>query len=182
MITYIEGLDLLNKYLNNKNLVKHSIAVSGCMKKLSEYFNEDVEKWRIVGLLHDIDYELTKDDPAKHGIVSLEILKENGFTEEMLYAVKSHSGHSEPISKMDLSLYSSDPLSGLIVAACLMHPTKKISNLDVNFIMRRFNEKRFAAGADREQIKMCERLGISLEEFIKISLEGMKEVSVDIGL
>ncbi len=182
MISFNDGLNLLNKHINNKNLIKHSIAVSGCMKKLAEYFNEDVEKWRIVGLLHDIDYELTKDDSSKHGLLSLEILEENGFTEDMLYAVKSHSGHAEPLSKMDISLYSADPLSGLIVAACLMHPTKKLANIDVNFIMRRFNEKRFAAGADREQIRLCEKLGITLEEFIRISLEGMREVSDDIGL
>ncbi len=182
MITFEEALELLNKYLSNKNLVKHSIAVSGCMKKIAEYLNDDVNKWRLVGLLHDIDYELTKDEPSRHGLVSLNILKENGFTDDMLYAVKSHSGHSEPISKMDISLYAADPLSGLIVAACLMHPTKRLASLDVNFIMRRFNEKRFAAGADREQIKFCEKMGISLEEFIRISLEGMKEVSDAIGL
>jgi len=182
MISYEEGMSLLNKYLNNKNLVKHSIAVSGCMKKLAECFNEDVEKWRITGLLHDLDYELTKDEPSKHGLLSIDILKNYGFTDDMLYAIKSHAGHAEPLSKMDISLYSSDPLSGLIVASCLMHPTKKLSNLDVNFIMRRFNEKRFAAGADREQIKVCERLGMKLEDFIKLALEGMVEVSDALGL
>ena len=83
---------------------------------------------------------------------------------------------------MDLALHAVDPLTGLIVAAALMHPSKKIENVEVGFVMKRFKEKRFAAGADRDQIKKCDGLGLSLEEFVEISLRGMQRISKELGL
>jgi len=97
-------------------------------------------------------------------------------------AVKVHSGHLPPLSKLDWALFATDPLTGLIVASALMHPEKKLSALDVDFIVRRFKEKRFAAGANREQIAACKNLGLQLEEFMQICLEGMQGVAQDLGL
>lgn len=94
----------------------------------------------------------------------------------------AHTGHTPVESKMDLALYAVDPLTGLIVAAALMHPTKKISNVDVKFVMKRFREKRFAAGADRDQIRKCEGLGLALEEFVGICLVAMQGVAEQLGL
>ena len=182
MIAYTDAMELLRDHVKTRNLVKHSIAVSGCMGKLAEFLGEDVEKWRITGLLHDLDYELTKNDPSRHGLVTVEILKDMGFDDEILDAIKAHPGHKPAERKIEIALYAADPLSGLIVASALMHPTKSLKGIDVPFIMRRFKEKRFAAGANREQIKECERLGIPLETFIGLCLEGMREVGDDLGL
>ena len=179
---YGEALELLKKHVKTKNLVKHCIAVSGCMGKLAEHFGEDIEKWKITGLLHDLDYEVTKDDPARHGLETVKILEGMGFERDILDAIKAHPGHKPAETKMEISLYAADPLSGLIVASALMHPSKSLKGIDVPFIVRRFKEKRFAAGANREQIRKCEKLGISLEKFIELCLEGMREVSDDLGL
>ena len=181
-MTYSEALELLKKHIKTKNLIKHCIAVSGCMASMARFLGEDEEKWRITGLLHDLDYEITKDDPSRHALETVRMLEEMGFERDILDAIKAHPGHKPAETPMEISLYAADPLSGLIVAAALMHPSKSLSGIDVPFIMRRFKEKRFAAGANREQIKECERLGISLEKFIELCLEGMREVSDELGL
>ena len=107
---------------------------------------------------------------------------EIGVDDRIVYAVKAHTGHVEAKSLMDKALFAVDPLTGLIVAATLMHPTKKINNVDTQFVLNRFKEKRFAAGANRDNIRTCENLGVPLEEFITISLEGMKTVADELGL
>jgi len=110
------------------------------------------------------------------------MLEGKGIPDAVLYAIKSHPGHFPRKSRMDQALFASDPITGLIVAAALMHPTKKIKNVDVDFIERRFNEKRFAAGANRDQIKTCEEFGIILHDFISLSLEGMQSIDHELGL
>ena len=176
-----EALNLVNSEIKTKNLVKHCLAVEAGMKELANYFKEDEDIWGLTGLLHDLDYEETKNDFPRHGIRTVEML-EGKVGEEILYAIKSHPGHMPPKSKLDIALYALDPLTGLIVAACLMHPEKKLEYLDKNFILRRFKENRFAAGANREQIKSCERLGLSLEDFIDLALKGMQKVHEELGL
>ena len=181
-MTEAEALKLVKSKVKNRNLVKHMIATQACMRALAEHFNEDVDLWSLTGLLHDLDYDQTADDFSKHGIIAAEMLEEIGVDDRMIYAVKAHVGHVETKSLMDKALFAVDPLTGLIVAATLMHPTKKIENVDTQFVLNRFKEKRFAAGANRDNIKTCESLGLSLEEFITISLEGMKSAANDLGL
>jgi len=184
-MNYSEALSLLKKYMKNKNLIKHCIAVGACMKGLAKRFNKNEEKWEIAGLLHDVDYEMMKDNFDEHGIKGAEILKEEGILDEdILNSIRRHPGHEgyKPETKMDWALYSSDPLTGLIVAATLMHPSKKLSGVDVRFVKKRFKEKRFAAGANRDQIRQCEKLGLELDEFIQICLESMQGVSDELGL
>ncbi len=176
-----EALNLVNSKIKTKNLVKHCLAAEAGMKELANYFKEDTETWGLTGLLHDLDYEETKDDFPRHGIRTVEML-EGKVGEEILYAIKSHPGHVPPKSKLDIALYALDPLTGLIVASCLMHPEKKLEYLDKDFILRRFKENRFAAGANREQIKSCERLGLSLEDFIDLALKGMQKIHEELGL
>ncbi|MBL7197416.1 MAG: HDIG domain-containing protein [Candidatus Omnitrophica bacterium] len=175
-------LKLLELKLKNKNLIKHSLAVEACMKRLAKEFGEDIETWGLVGLLHDLDYEDTKDDFSKHGFVTAEILEKEGVDSQIIEAIKAHPGHIERISKMAKALYSVDPLTGLIVAAALMHPEKCLKAVDTQFILNRFKEKSFSRGANREQIKTCERLGISLERFIAICLDAMKEINKELEL
>jgi hypothetical protein len=151
------------------------------MRGLARYFNKDEQSWGLAGLLHDLDYEETKNDSSKHGLITSEIL-EGKVSEEIIYAIKAHSGLLEPKSKMDIALYAVDALTGLIVASCLVHPKRSLIYLDKDFILRRFKEKRFAEGADREQIKTCSRLGLSLDEFIDLVLKEMQKIHLDLGL
>ena len=152
------------------------------MRTLAQRLGEDEEIWALAGLLHDIDYEETSADPARHGLEGAQFLEKMGLAEPLVRAVKVHSGHLPPLSKLDWALFATDPLTGLIVASALMHPEKKLNALDVDFIVRRFKEKRFAAGANREQIAACKNLGLQLEEFMEICLEGMQGVAQDLGL
>lgn len=178
-----EARELINNFIKNENLKKHCLAVEACMRKLAKYFNEDEEKWGLCGLLHDLDYEETSKNPEKHGIRTVEILKERDFTnEEILNGILAHCEKKQPENNLEKAIYAIDPLTGLIVAACLMHPDKKLKSLDVNFVLRRFKEKKFAAGANREQIRKCEELGLSLEKFIEICLSAMQEISEELGL
>ncbi len=177
-----EALDLVRSNVKNKNLIKHMIATEACMAELARHFGEDVETWALTGLLHDIDYDKTANDPGNHGRIALSILKPYNFDERLLYAIQAHPGLVPAKSRMDWALYSVDPLTGLIVAACLMHPDKKLGSLDVDFVVRRFKEKRFAAGADRDQIAKCQELGLSLDEFTAICLRAMQQVHVELEL
>lgn len=174
--------ELVKMYVKNKNLRKHMLATEAIMKRLAREFNQDEEKWGLAGLVHDIDYDQTVNDFPNHGLVGAKILKEKGFDEEIIQAVKSHPGHVPRTSLMDKALYAVDPLTGLIVASALIHPSKKLSAIDNQFVLNRFGEKRFAAGANRDQIKTCAELGLSLEDFIRLGLEAMQEIATDLGL
>ena len=180
-----EALELLAQHLPNKNLIKHSIAVEAGMRKMAQFLGEkDEERWAMSGLLHDLDYEETKDDFPKHGLLTGEILKKLGFDDnEILDAIVMHSGNVPATTNMGKALYAVDPTTGFITACVLMSPTKNIHFLDMGFVMKRFKEKRFAAGANRDQIATAtENFPLSLEDFITIVLEGMKESSVELGL
>ncbi len=180
-MTREEAYTLLKENLKNRNLQKHCLAVEAAMEHFAEYFHEDKEMWALAGLLHDLDYESTVNNFDRHGKDSVEMLKDMGLDEKILYAIEAHPGHVERKSNMDKVLYAVDSLTGLIVAAALMHPDKKISSLDTDFILRRFKEKRFAAGANREQIKSCEEFGLSLKDFIEHTLQAMAGIERELG-
>lgn len=179
-----EALKLVKEKIKNQNLIKHSLAVEVCMKGLARNFKEDEERWGLTGLLHDIDYEETKDDPKKHSVVGAEFLEKIGLAREIFEAIKTHNEvHGiVPETLLAKSLYCVDPLTGLIVAATLVLPSKKIADLTVENILNRFKEKSFARGAKREVILKCSEISLSLEEFVKICLESMKSISNQLGL
>lgn len=179
-----EALTLLKKNLKNKNLINHSLAVEAVMRRLAEHFDEDVEKWGLAGLLHDIDYDRTKGDPASHSIEGAEMLAELGLPDDIVYAVKVHNSyHGLPrLSLMDKALFATDPLTGLIVAGALIRPEKKLSIVDVPFLLKRFKEKSFARGANRETIEACSEIGLTLEEFMGLGLEAMQGIAAEMGL
>lgn len=181
-MTRPEAYALLTERLRNKNLLKHSRAVEVCLERLAQQFGEDGPTWALAGLLHDIDYETTNGDPARHGAEGAAFLEAQGFDPALVHAVKAHSGHVAPSSRLDWALFCTDPLTGLIVASALMHPEKKLAALDTDFVVRRFREKRFAAGANREQIAACKNLGLELEGLIELCLEAMKGVAQELGL
>lgn len=177
-----EAFELVKQNVKSENLIKHMFATEACMRRLAREFGEDEEKWALAGLLHDIDYELIGDDFSKHGLIGADILEKKEVDKEVIDAVKSHPGNTERFTIIAKALYAVDPLTGLIVAAALMHPEKSISAVDTNFVLNRFKEKRFAKGANREQIKSCEELGLELEKFITLCLEAMKEINSKLGL
>jgi putative nucleotidyltransferase with HDIG domain len=176
------AIKILRGKLKNNNLFKHCLATEACLKELAVHFGDDPSSWALAGLLHDIDYEETNAQPMKHGLVGAEYLKTLGIQDDILQAVRVHAGHEQPRSQLDWALFAADPLTGLIVAAALMHPDKSLKALDTEFIMRRFKEKRFAAGANREQIQMCSKIELELEDFITICLHGMQQISDELGL
>jgi putative nucleotidyltransferase with HDIG domain len=181
-MTRQEAWDLVQSQVQNKNLQKHMLSTEACLRGLARKLGETEEQWGLAGLVHDVDYEETKNDTTRHGIVGAELLESRGVEPAVIHAVRAHV-QSVPIeSKLDRALFAADPITGLIVAAALMHPTKKLASLDAEFILRRYKEKKFAAGANREQIATCSELGLSLEEFTGICLASMQTIAPDLGL
>jgi putative nucleotidyltransferase with HDIG domain len=177
-----QAYELAKSKFSNKNLFKHVLAVEAVMMGLAEHFDEDQEKWGLAGLLHDLDYEQTMNDPDRHTIVTEQMLQDYHLDPEIIEAIKCHNDKAPRTRLMGKAIYAADPVTGLTVAAALMHPDKKLKSIDVPFIMRRFKEKRFAAGANREQIKTCEDFGMSLEEFLGIALTSMQGIDGELGL
>lgn len=182
MLSREEALKLVNKHLSKKNLVKHVLAVESIMKALALRFGEDEERWALAGLLHDLDYEKTEQTPERHGHMTLEILEGMDVPEEVRHAILAHVGHTERISNIDKAIYCVDPVTGLIVASALMHPEKSLTGMDATFVGKRFKEKRFAAGANREAIASCRELDLELHEFLELSVNAMRSISRELGL
>lgn len=185
-----DAYETLTTFIKNPNLIKHHLACEAIMIALCKKLNPKaddilINKWGNVGLLHDADYELTKENPEKHTLVLEEKIGKQ-LDRDVMYAIKAHNfAHTgvDPKSLMDWSMYACDELSGLIIASALVHPDKRLSNIDVAFILNRFNDKTFAKGASRAQIKLCEsKLHIPLEEFIKICLNSMQNISSALNL
>jgi len=180
-----QGLEILKQNIQNQNLIKHCLAVEAIMRVLARRFEEDEEKWGLAGLLHDIDYEKVKDDLSQHSLVGAKILEDLGVEKDICQAVKVHNeAHGIPPQTLfEKALFVTDPITGLIVAATLVSPSKKIIDLSTDSILKRFNEKAFARGANREIIKKCEEyLNLKLEEFVKISLEAMQSIAKELEL
>lgn len=179
-----EALKLVKEKIKNQNLIKHCLAVEACMKALAQYFSKDIDKWGLAGLLHDIDYEETKNNPAQHSILGAKILEELGIDEEIVQAVKTHNdAHGiQPVTLMAKALYCVDPLTGLIVAATLVLPSKKLEDLTTENVLNRFKEKAFAKGARRETIASCSEISLTLEEFAETCLKAMQSISDQLGL
>ena len=181
-MTRDEAWELVTAKVKNKNLQKHMLAVEAIMRALARRLSEDVEKWALTGLIHDIDYEETSKEPERHGLVSAEILEKKGLDADIVHAIRAHNEHIERETPLDNALYAADPLTGLIVASSLIHPDKRLAAIDTQFVLNRLKEKSFARGASRESIKICEKLGLALEEFVGIGLEAMQEISEVLGL
>jgi len=189
-MTRDEAYKILTSYVKSQNLIKHHLACEAAMKSLYKRLapkQTDIEEanWGLVGLLHDADYEMCRNHPERHTLV-LEEKIGSLLDPKIMYAIKSHNfanNNCKPQSFMDWSIYCCDELTGLIIAAALVHPEKKLAPLTVEFIMNRFDSPSFAKGASREQIKACEKeLQIPLPEFIGIVLNAMREISTELEL
>ncbi|MFH0801421.1 MAG: HD domain-containing protein [bacterium] len=175
-------LELIEKHVKSQHLKKHMLATEAVMRHLAGRFQEDPELWGLTGLLHDLDVDLTSGNTAEHGNVTCRMLEAEGYPAELLYAIKVHVEKEPAKSLMDKALYAVDPLTGFLVACALMTPGKKMAGVDLDFAKRRFKEKRFAAGASREQMNTCETLGMTLDELMEAGLSAMKDISSELGL
>ena len=177
-----EALDLVYEMVPDQNLRNHMLATEAVMKTLAARFGEDAVIWGLAGLVHDLDYVETVEDFPRHGFVSAEILKGKGVDQDILNAIVAHAGHRERVTLLDKALYAADPVTGLVVAAALIRPEKKLELVKLKSLKKRFKEKQFARGANREQIMSCEEIGIPLDDFLELSLEAMKGIADDLGL
>jgi putative nucleotidyltransferase with HDIG domain len=181
-LTRDRAYELVLDKIGKNNLLKHILAVEAGMRRIAERLDEDVEYWGLVGLVHDLDYNETKDDEPRHTYLTREWLSEYNLPDEMFHAIHAHPGHIPCESRLDWALFSVDPSTGFLVACALMHPDKRLDAFDAGFMMRRFGEKRFAAGASRENMAACANLGLDLEEFLLLVREGMLTIREELGL
>lgn len=180
-----KSLKLIDQYLKNENLKKHLLATEALMRELAKKFNENEEIWGIAGLIHDIDWELTKETPEKHSLIGAEILEKEGFPKEIIEAVRKHNHihNFEPETLLEKALYSCEEMTGFIVAVALVMPNKSLDEVTVERIMSKFKEPSFARGVNREIIKKCEELlGIRVEELAEICLKAMRSIKDQLGL
>ena len=181
-LTREDAYQLVIEKIGKNNLLKHIVAVEAGMRTLAQHLGEDVELYGLTGLLHDLDYNVTKDDEPRHSYVTAEWLAEYNLPAEMMHAIEAHPGHTPCKTKLDFALYAVDPTSGFIVACALMHPDKKLASIDKEFMLRRFKEKRFAAGASRENMAACSNLGLDIGDFLVKIHGAMAEIHTELGL
>lgn len=181
-MTREEAWILLTEHLKNKNLQKHCLSVEACMRALAIRLGHDPEPWGLAGILHDLDYEVTEKSPDLHTTETAKILRAKGVAEPVIHAVEAHAGKVACASPMDWAIFSADPLTGLVIAAALMHPAKKLRAIDLEFLKRRYKEKSFAKGARREEIEQSRNLGLELDEFLSLCLAAMQGIDKDLGL
>ncbi len=183
-MTREEAWELLTAYTKTPALQKHAMAVEAVMAHFAGLDGEDEEVWGVAGLLHDLDYEKF---PEEHCRKAEEIMREKGIDEVYIRAMKCHGygicTDTRPESKMEKVLFTIDELTGLINAVCLMRPSKSVLDLEVKSVKKKFKDKSFAAGVDRETIRSgCEMLDMELDTVIRETIEGMKKRAQEIGL
>jgi uncharacterized protein len=181
-----KALELLYKYVKNEKMIAHCLASEAVLHDLAERLGQDTPKWTMAGLLHDLDVELTNGDMRKHSIFTGEILLQHGFDPEIIEAVVLHNEeaeHQQPRTKtFHHALAAGETITGLITATALVYPDRKVSSVKPKSVIKRMKEKAFAASVNRQTIMECEKIGLSLEEFVEISLGAMRRVASDIGL
>ncbi len=185
IMTEEDGLRLLQEHVEYENLVKHCLATQAIMRAMGERLGEDADTWGLTGLLHDLDFETTKDSPAEHTKKTVDILQEKGFPEDALQAIREHNAEALGIpreSKFGIALACSETITGLIVATALVYPDKKVGSVKPKSVRKRMKETAFARSVNRDIIRECERIGIPLEEFIELSLRAMQEIGDQLGL
>jgi len=180
-----EALELVHAHLNNPHMISHSLASEAVLGALAAHLGEDVEKWRLTGLLHDLDAE-SHNDLDVHTRETARILSEKGVDPEIVEAIRLHNPQAHPGEERTAPLHhglaAGETLTGLIVAAALVNPAKKLAAVKPKSVKKRYKEKAFARGANREIIAECEYLGLSVPEFCELGLTAMQEIAEEIGL
>ena len=179
-----EALSLVRAHMKTEFIVRHVLAVEAIMRGLAEFYGEDSNLWALTGLLHDIDYELVSGDMKRHGLLAEEILASK-VSGETIRAVKAHNHVNTgfaPESKMEKMLIAADAISGLIVACALVMPSKTLEEVSLKTVGKKFKDKDFARGSDRDRIRLCESVGLTREELFEISLRSLKGIASQLGL
>jgi len=178
------ALELFKKYNRTESLLKHALAVEGVMRYMARKSGEDEEKWGVIGLVHDLDYEMY---PEQHCTMTKKILEENSWPSDYIRAVVSHGwglvSDVEPVTILERTLYAIDELTGLVVTSALVRPSKSVLDMEARSVKKKWNDRRFAAGVDRTVIeKGASMLGVTLDDLITDCILGMREVAAEIGL
>jgi uncharacterized protein len=184
-ITRDDALNLLHAYLENDKLISHCVASEAIMRALAERLGESPDVWGIAGLLHDLDFQITNEDPARHGMEAVGILREKGVHEEVINAIQKHNAEGlglERSTRFEHALTCAESITGLVVATALVYPDQKLSSVKVKSISKRMKTAHFARAVSRERILECEKINIPVQDFIGISLEAMKGISDELGL
>lgn len=182
MLSRNEALELIKNYTKKENNVKHMLAVAAIMAAIAQKLGHDSQKYELTGLLHDIDYEMTT--PEQHGLAAEKILS-GKVEDEIIHAIKSHNfemSHIIPSTTMEKALVAADAVSGLVIAAALVMPSKKLDDVKLETLIGKFKSKDFARAVNRNKIKICEQIGIPLEEFLQLALDALKSVHEQLGL
>ncbi len=179
-----DAFRLLKKYTTKEGLIKHALSVEAVMGHFAQRFNEDEEKWRVIGLVHDLDYEMF---PEEHCHKCVELFKEHNWPEEYIRAVISHGfgicTDVKPETNLEKTLYAVDELTGLVASSALVRPSKSILDIKAKSVKKKFKDKRFAAGVDRQVITQgAEFLNMELSELITQVILGMRPAAKTIGL
>jgi putative nucleotidyltransferase with HDIG domain len=178
------ALELFRKYNKSDSLFKHALAVESVMRYMARKSGEDEEKWGVIGLIHDLDYEMY---PDQHCVMTKKILEENRWPEEYIRAVLSHgwelASDVEPVSLLEKTIYAIDELTGLVATSALVRPSKSVLDMEARSVKKKWNDKKFAAGVNRSVIeKGAAMLGVNLDNLITDCIMGMREVAEEIGL
>lgn len=184
-LTREKALARLQEHVKNEKTVVHCLASEAVMRALALRLGEDVDRWGLTGLLHDVDVEVTNADPKVHALKAAELLEDFGLDGEMIDAIRMHNDEATGIARstrFQHALAAGETITGLIYATALVYPDKKIASIKYKSVRKRMKEKAFAASVNRDHILECEEIGIPLDEFIQLSVDAMREVSEEIGL
>ncbi|KKR07575.1 MAG: Hydrolase [Parcubacteria group bacterium GW2011_GWC2_39_14] len=188
-ISIADARELLKKYIKQTNTLNHCRESEVVMAALAERLGEDQESWAIAGLLHDLDWELVQDDVNEHGVKVQELLRSEGVSEELISVIVSHVGgltshypESKRESKIEHALAAGETVTGLIFASALVNPEKKFEFVKVSSLRKKMKDKGFAAKVNRDVIMECEKIGLTIDEFLEISLKAMQAIAKEIGL
>jgi putative nucleotidyltransferase with HDIG domain len=178
MLNKKEILDSIQANIQDKDMVKHMLAVEAIMRSMAKRLGEDEDEWGFTGLVHDIDVELVEDEPSSHSKLGADIARDLGASEEMACAILCHNvAHGIPRkTKLDKALFCADALDGIITASAMARPDG-LNGLTARSVVKHFHEKGFADGVNREQVAECQQIGLELEEFIVLGLKAMKGIA-----
>ncbi|GEO24334.1 HDIG domain-containing protein [Alicyclobacillus acidoterrestris] len=184
MKTRAEALQLLKHYTKSESLLRHAYAVEAACRAYAKKFGEDAEKWGITGLLHDFDYEMY---PSKeeHTIVGARILAEQGYPEDVIYAIRAHASynHLQRDTQLSKVVFACDEICGFVMAVAMVRPTKNLAEVEVRSVKKKLKDKAFARGVNRDDVYLgVEELGVSLDEHIATVIGALAAIAPELGL
>lgn len=180
-----DAIALLKTHLKNEKMISHSLAAEAVMRALADKFEEDRHLWGLAGLLHDLDYEITGEDSATHGLKTARLLEGSGVSPVLAEVIKKHNAEGLGLTRstrFEFALTCAETITGMIVATALVYPDRKISSVKPKSVTKRMHTKHFARAVSRERIMECEKMGMPLQDFVALSLEAMTGIAEEIGL